>query len=190
MHQRRKQPLFARPGVNALQSPAHRILTDNACHAERLRGDRVTAQRCDMRIAAVPGQRRQHQGAEHVALARRIRAAILERARLDERLEHAGRRHELREKHQLSVGRGLRLSVPVHVHASAQRVDHHRRFVCCFRYLPSLHCAQRPLPFHQSGECARFGLSHATRTLAAFLRISIAVFRFTSTVASMSRNGR
>ena len=97
----------------------------------------------------------------------------------DECVEYAGGRQKFREEHQLSVGRGLRLRIPMHVHAAAERVDHHRFIVYGLRYLPNFHRAQGPLPFHQSGECARFARSPDIWLSPAFLRIPIAVSRIT-----------
>ena len=69
------QPGQAFGFANRGQAAAHRILADNLAHAKQWRVHRVTAQRGDVRVAAMPGQHRQQHRAEQVALGGRIRAA-------------------------------------------------------------------------------------------------------------------
>jgi len=126
VHQARAHPGRTAGLVDAIQRPAQRVLADDLVHAQGLRGHLVTAQRGDMGVAPVPGKQAQHQRAQHVALVRRVAAAVRQRAARPPALEYARGSQELSEEHQLTVWRGRRTFVPSHVHAPAQRVHHLR----------------------------------------------------------------
>jgi hypothetical protein len=61
---------------NRQQRPAQRVLADHLVHPQQPRIDPVTANRRDVRVAPVPRQNRQHPGAQHIGLARCVRARV------------------------------------------------------------------------------------------------------------------
>ncbi len=127
VHQRGAHPGGTGRFIHALQRPAQRVLADDFVHAQALRGNRVAAQGGDVGIPAMACQQAQHQGAQHVALVRRVAATVFQRTGRHPAVEHARGRQEFREEDQLAVRRDRRTFVPVHVHAPAQCVHHLRR---------------------------------------------------------------
>ncbi len=63
------------------QRPAKRILTDDLVHPQQTGIDSITPNRRDVRVAPVPREHRQHPRAQHVGLARCVRAGVGQRAR-------------------------------------------------------------------------------------------------------------
>lgn len=127
VHQGGAHPCGTGRFVHALQRPAQRVFADDFVHAQGLRGNGVPAQGGDVGIPAMARQQAQHQGAQDVALVRRVATTVFQRAGRHPAIEHARGRQELREEDQLAVRRDRRTFVPVHVHAPAQRVNHLRR---------------------------------------------------------------
>jgi len=126
MHQARAHPGRTAGLVDAFQRPAQRILADDPGHAQGLCGHRITTQRSDVRVAPVARQQPEHQRTQHVALVRRVAAAVLQRATRHPALEDAGGGQKLGKEHHLAVRCGRRTLVPAHVHAPAKRVHHLR----------------------------------------------------------------
>jgi hypothetical protein len=60
--------------------PAHRILAENLAHAKQRRGDRIAAERGDVRVAPMARQNGEQHRAEQVASGGGIRAGERQRA--------------------------------------------------------------------------------------------------------------
>src|SRR4029453_15905439 len=109
----RLEPRLAPRLIDLRQSPANRVLADHLAHAEQWRIHRIRAQRRNVRITPMPGQNRQHQRAQHVALARRIRADERQRTIRHPAVEQAALLQIFYEERQLSERRdGLRRAPP------------------------------------------------------------------------------
>ncbi len=76
------------------------------------------------------GQQAQQQGAQHVALRRRIGAAVVERTIGDPVVEQPGGFEELDEVGHLPVGGHRRLGVPAQVHLAAVGVTARLPLLC------------------------------------------------------------
>jgi hypothetical protein len=84
-HQRAAHPRLAGLGHHRLQGAAHRVLADHAAQAQRLGRHRVASHAGDVRVAFAAGQDAQHQRAQHVARARGVGAAVVQRAACTQR---------------------------------------------------------------------------------------------------------
>ncbi len=127
-HQCVAHPRLAGLGRHRLERTAYRVFADHAVQAQSLGSHRIAAHASNVRVTLASRQDAQHQRAQHVAWPRCVGAAVVQRARLHPAIEHTGRSQKLGEEHDLPVWRRLCLVVPTHVHASTQRVDHHRVF--------------------------------------------------------------
>jgi hypothetical protein len=122
----RLQPLHARGFVDLRQRPPQRIFADHFAHAEQWRVDRIAAQCRDVRIAPVPGQHRQQQGAQHVAFARRVGAGEEQRAIRHPAVKQTALLQILNEKRQLSEWRDRCRGVPLDMDTAGKRIGDRR----------------------------------------------------------------
>jgi len=61
-----RHPLGSTDGVNFLEQPTHRAITDDRLHSEQLGNGRIFTQSLDMRIAPAIRERRRHERREHI----------------------------------------------------------------------------------------------------------------------------
>ena len=166
------QPVAAGLLVGPLKRPPRRVFADDLAHPQQPRVDPVAADRADVRIAAMSGQQAQQQGAQHVALRRRIGAAVVERTIGDPVVEQPGGFEELDEVGHLPVGGHRRLGVPAQVHLAAVGV--HRPAATALLCDCVLGLPQRVKPL-----CASwFRHPPQYQPLAPWTAYSTAVFRF------------
>ena len=116
------QPVHPGRLVDPRQRPAHRILAHHPTHPQQRRVHRVAAQRGDMRVALMPGQNRQQQSAQDVALGSRVRAGQRQRTVPNPGIEQAAELEELDEERQLPERRRRRTRVPLDVHPAAEGI--------------------------------------------------------------------
>ena len=83
-------------------------------------------QRRDVRIAPVSGQDRQNRRAQHIALRRRIRARVDQRAVRHQGIEPAAQLQVFSKEGQVSERRYRGIRVPFHLHRTGIGIDHHR----------------------------------------------------------------
>ena len=116
------QPAQAGGLVDLRQVAAQRVLADQLVQAKQRRVHCVTAERGDVRVAAMAGQGRQQQRSEQVALARGIRAAQPQRAVGHPGVKQATLLQVVDEKRQLPERCDRGGGVPFHTHPTAERV--------------------------------------------------------------------
>ena len=120
------EPARPRLGLDLVQPAPHRVFAHHSRHAQQRRVDRVAAQRRDVRIAPVSGQDRQNRRAQHIALRRRIRARVDQRAVRHQGIEPAAQLQVFSKEGQVSERRYRGIRVPFHLHRTGIGIDHHR----------------------------------------------------------------
>jgi len=120
------QPVQTLRFCDLRQPAADRVLAHHALHAEQFGIHRLAAQRGDVRVAAVPGQHRQHQRAERVALARRVRAGQVQRTVRHPFIKQTGLFQVIDEERQLTERRDRYLVVPFNANPAGKRVCRRR----------------------------------------------------------------
>ena len=115
-----------RLGRHGPQRAAQAVIADDFVHAQDVRGNAVTAQRAHVRVAAVPVQDPQHPCAQHIHQRRRVRAAVLQRARPKPSFEQTRGLQILSKKGQLTHRRGRAALVPANLHHASRRAHLHR----------------------------------------------------------------
>ena len=120
------EPARPRLGLDLVQPAPHRVLAHHSRHAQQRRVDRVAAQRRDVRIAPVSGQDRQNRRAQHIALRRRIRARVDQRAVRHQGIEPAAQLQVFSKEGQVSERRYRGIRVPFHLDRTGIGIDHHR----------------------------------------------------------------
>jgi hypothetical protein len=128
------KPLLAFVLSDGLEAPAHRILADDLLHAQQLGQHAIAAQRRDMGITFVAGQNREHRCAKHVALLRRVRARIGERAIGHSRVEQVRHLEVFDEERELPIGRQRRRWVPFNPYWPRPSVERCRCQSVLFNY--------------------------------------------------------
>ena len=112
--------------VNLAQRPPYRVLADHFLHPQQRRVDGIGAQRRDVRVPPVPGQHRQQHRAEHLALARCVRARQPQRTARHPAVKQTTLLQVLDEKRQLAHRRHRRRRLPLQVNPAGKRLRRHR----------------------------------------------------------------
>ncbi len=117
------QPFPALVLSDGLEAAPDSILADDLPHAQQLGQNPIAPQRRDVGIALMPGKNRQHRCAKHVALLRRVRARIGERAIGHHRIEQARNLQIFDEERELPIGRQRCCGVPFDPHRASPGVE-------------------------------------------------------------------
>jgi hypothetical protein len=120
------QPRQAGTLLDPVEAAAHRILTHQLVHPQQRRIDRVAAQRRDVGVAPMPGQHREHHGAEDITLVRSVRACVFQRAIRYKVVEHRAQLEKIDEERQLAKRRQRRAAVPFDMDRPGKGIGDHR----------------------------------------------------------------
>src|SRR5262245_4006632 len=108
-----------------LEATPHCVVAHDTRQAEEFGQHAVGPQGRHVRVALVAGQHRQHCRAEHVALVRRIRARVVQRAVGNQGVEHPGRLEKLDEERRLADRREGCVRIPLHMHPTGPAIERH-----------------------------------------------------------------
>ena len=112
--------------VQLAQIAPHRILAHDLAHPQQRGVDGVAPQGADVGVALMPGEDRQHRGAQYISIARRIGAGEHQRTALDPGSEEAAHLKKFGEERQLAERGDGRLRVPLDVDSAPKGIHRHR----------------------------------------------------------------
>jgi hypothetical protein len=117
------QPCRALVFVDRREGATYRVLAEDFLHAQKLWQNDIPTKGRDMRVTLVPGQDRQHRRTKHVAILRRVRACVMQRAIRDESVEQTRCFQKVDEERQLSQRRQRRPGVPLNANRTSETVE-------------------------------------------------------------------
>ena len=109
--------------VNRRQRPPQRVFRNNPAHPQQRRVDAIPAHGRHVRIAPVSSQDRQQPRPQHIGLARRVRARVMQRTAVAPTRPQAGQVQKFDEVRQLPQRRDRARAIPPHLHLAGRRLN-------------------------------------------------------------------